>query len=107
MNPTPPTDLFSLTSRRAGCWPDGQPIHDRALAVTLACGHQRVSRGWRGDPGQTYCCDACRKLTTIASVTATNEPVSDWQLPPGTAPADGLAVLAWLCPGPLRGWRGV
>lgn len=64
-------------------WPDGLPIHDLNIYVVLSCGHQRVSRGWRGEVGETICCDAdpagCG-LQTIVVADPTDQPVSDWQL---------------------------
>lgn len=56
-----------------GTWPDGLPVHPILLYVRLGCGHERVSRGWRGEEGSTYCCDACHKLTTIEEVSMTEE----------------------------------
>lgn len=40
-------------------WPDGEKVHDIKILVKLSCGHERVSRGWRGEEGQQLSCDAC------------------------------------------------
>lgn len=60
-------------------WPDGLPVHDVVLYVLLGCGHERVSRGWRGNEGDTYCCDVCHELTTMEVVALTDEAPCDWR----------------------------
>lgn len=64
-------------------WPDGLPVHDLNIYVLLACGHQRVSRGWRGGEGERICCDAdpagCG-VVEIITMEPTDQPVSGWSL---------------------------
>lgn len=64
------------------CWPDGLPVHDLLIYVRLGCGHERVSRGWRGHEGATFCCDHCHQLTTMTVVEPTTEPESGWREAP-------------------------
>jgi hypothetical protein len=59
-------------------WPDGVPVHNRKIHVVLSCGHERVSRGWRGEVGQPYCCDACFQMATMDVVEETDAPLSGW-----------------------------
>lgn len=64
-----------------GRWPDGVPVHDRLIFVRLGCGHERTSRGWRGEVGDTYCCDACHQLTFMEVVEPSSSPFpTDWQV---------------------------
>lgn len=49
-------------------WPDGVPVHDRLIFVWLGCGHYRWSRGWRGEEGLAYCCDVCKRMTTMVMI---------------------------------------
>lgn len=62
-------------------WPDGKPIHPFNVFVKLACGHWRVSSGWRGSAGETYCCDACGSLTYIIATLITDEKPHEWREP--------------------------
>lgn len=63
----------------SGTWPDGEPVHDVTLYVRLRCGHERVSRGWRGGEGEAYCCDACKRMTVIEEVSMTDDAPHTWR----------------------------
>jgi hypothetical protein len=62
-----------------GYWPDGLPVLDIVLYVRLSCGHERVSRGWRGEEGEAYCCDCGCGLAVIEQVATTDEAVCAWR----------------------------
>ncbi len=61
-------------------WLDGLPVHDVVLYVRLACGHERESRGWRGEEGAYYCCDVCHRMTVMEVIAMTDRPPSPWRL---------------------------
>lgn len=65
-----------------GRWPDGEPVHDLILYVLLACGHERVARGWRGREGDPYCCDVGCGMTTMVEIAMTDERPCPWRLAP-------------------------
>ena len=66
--------------RRVLRWPDGLPVHDLVLYVRLSCGHERVSRGWRGEEGAAYCCDVCKTLETMDVIALTDGTVCQWRM---------------------------
>jgi hypothetical protein len=72
----------------SGTWPDGLPVHDLTLYVRLSCGHERVSRGWRGNEGEAICCDACKTMQTIVEVSMTDVAPYTWRWAKGRAPED-------------------
>lgn len=69
-------------------WPDGNPIHGHNVFVKLACGHHRVSEGWRGSAGEALRCDACQAVTTIMATIVTEEEPYDWRTPEEGKPGE-------------------
>lgn len=64
--------------------------HNQVLHVRLGCGHDRNSRGWRGEEGTVYCCDVCNVLTTMVEISPTDEAPCTWRFRGKALP---------LCPG--------
>lgn len=73
-------DFLSEVARAPATWPDGLPVHDITLYVRLTCGHERVSRGWRGNEGELVCCDEGCGLVFIAEVSMTDEEPRPWSV---------------------------
>ena len=74
-------EMFFSLGQEPGTWSDGTPIHGLHVFVKLACGHHRVSVGWRGSAGESYHCDACRTMTLIMATIVTEEEPYGWRTP--------------------------